>query len=136
MHDAALIGVELDADERRAAVIIESGHVNKHHALGEQYRFRLQLEGVIATSACGRDWADVAQAPATSDQNEIGDADLARVGPTVMLRFGVLLNDGTGYTELFATATRVEIAGSDGREYTVDEFVKLGEDYWDAWEKQ
>jgi hypothetical protein len=136
MHDAALIGVELDADERRAAVIIESGHVNKHHAFAEHYRFRLQLEGVIATSARGRDWRDVAEAPAMSDQNEIGDADLARVGTIVMVRFGVLLNDGADYTELFATATRVEIAGSDGREYAVDEFVKLGEDYWDAWEKQ
>ena len=51
-----------------------------------------------------------------------------------MLRFGVLLSDGNDYTELFATVARARIVGSDGREYAVDELVKLGKDYWDAWE--
>lgn len=136
MHDAVLIGVELQPDERRAAVIVESRHVNEHHALGAQYRFRLQLEGVVETSARGRAWRDVAAAAPdqNDDENEVEGADLARVAATIMVRFGVLLNHGTDYTDLFATATRVEICGSDGREYTVDELVKMGEEYWDAWQ--
>jgi hypothetical protein len=135
LHDADLIEVELSGDRRMMALVVESHHVNAHHGLAQQHRFRLVLDGVTESSARGRGWAEVAEALRSSAPGEIGDAEMAPLPDGVKLRFGVLLDDGRDYTELFATAKRIHAVGNS-RDYTVDEFRRLGEEYWEAWEKR
>jgi hypothetical protein len=113
LHDASLVEVKVHFESQAATLVVESSHLNRHHGFGEQYRFRIVLEGVSDLSARGRDCADTSGVLRERDHNEVTDADLTHIGAGVMLRFSALLKDGTDYTELFATAERAHVVGSD-----------------------
>jgi hypothetical protein len=63
---------------------------------------------------------------------DISDATLAfSSGEEVAFRLCGHLNYAI-YHEIFARATGLKISGTDGKQFTIEEFQKLGQSYWEA----
>ena len=67
---------------------------------------------------------------------DIADATLATsTDNSVALRVGGLLNY-TEYRELFLRAERLTLTRGDGQELGIAGLLKMGEEYWDAFERR
>jgi hypothetical protein len=83
-------------------------------------------------------WGDLEKAVTTECKQviDISDATLATgQDGSVTLRIAGLLNYTT-YHEIFLRAERLTISRTDAREIAIEELLKLGEAYWDAFERQ
>ncbi|HEY2545105.1 MAG TPA: hypothetical protein VGI46_03475 [Candidatus Acidoferrum sp.] len=83
-------------------------------------------------------WEDFEAVVTRQDEQvfDISDAAVATSQTTlVALRLCGHLNYAT-YHEVYLRAERLNIFGSDGREFTLGEFQKLGETYWEAFSRR
>jgi hypothetical protein len=78
-------------------------------------------------------WSAFESSVAQGDQfAEVSDATLAvGDGAGVALTLGILKTDGS-YREAFVRAESLLLLRSDGQQLDLEEFVKLGQAYWDA----
>src|SRR5882762_4740077 len=83
-------------------------------------------------------WADLENALTTECQQvlDIADATLATANDnSVALRISGLLNY-TEYRELFLRAERLTLTRGDGHDMGIAGLLKMGQAYWDAFERQ
>jgi hypothetical protein len=76
-------------------------------------------------------WPAFEAAVAADDDSEITDGEVARGGVTVALRLGVLMSGGEWYN-VFLRAEHLTVRRSDDRDITLEEFLALGNAYWEA----
>ncbi|HEY6268016.1 MAG TPA: hypothetical protein VIX11_06950 [Candidatus Acidoferrum sp.] len=84
------------------------------------------------------DWTDLETALTTECKQvlDIADANLATApGKSVALRINGLLNY-TEYRELFLRAERLTLTRGDGQDLGIAGLLKMGEAYWDDFEKR
>jgi hypothetical protein len=84
------------------------------------------------------DWTELETALSTECKQvlDIADANLATApGKCVALRINGLLNY-TEYRELFLRAERLTLTRGDGQDLGIAGLLKMGEAYWDAFEKR
>jgi hypothetical protein len=83
-------------------------------------------------------WSELESAVTTECKQVIDIADATLATPTdnsVALRISGLLNY-TSYRELFLRAERLTLSRGDGQELGIRGLLKMGEAYWDAFERQ
>jgi len=139
LHDARLIRARLDPVERTLQLDFDIRHVREFHHFSEDTRFILRFLGVnsvrvtnrtefLDTSAGFQDFAEKVEAEgATTDTFE---ADLLKAPGSVALRLYLNVNDGS-YPEVIVRAERLAILLSSGRELALEEFLQLGEAFWE-----
>jgi hypothetical protein len=77
------------------------------------------------------DWNTFETAANNADSPEVLDATLVQGGRGTTLRLGLLMADDS-YRNVFLRADSLGIRTSDGRQFTVAEYLALGEAYWKA----
>lgn len=82
------------------------------------------------------DWATLETALEDPERFlDISHAELTAGAGTVALRLQCML-DGDEWHDLYLYAESLEVAGSDGRALTLEEFLRLGHDYWEAFSRR
>ena len=165
LHDGDLLTVESDLLARTVTLRFDVGYVRDFHHLPEQTRFVLKCEGVQSVRALGgepwpggcsipqgisrseqesliaeyhrkwresQSWADFERL--TADGLEVSNALMSRGFGTFALQFGLLVA-GDSYVEAYIRGESIEFYVGE-KQLAVEEFVALGEAYWDAFAKR
>jgi hypothetical protein len=139
LHDARLIHARLDPLERTLQLDFDIWHVRKFHHFPEDTRFILRFHGVISVRVTGHSASfDTAigflefaeKIDSENGMTDTFEADILKVPGSVALRLFLHVNDEF-YPELIVRADSLTILLSSGRELTLEEFLQLGEAYWE-----
>lgn len=168
LHDARVVSVRSNLQERTLNISCESEHLRTFHKLDEGFQFILRLEGVQSARVLryaiwpgGRptldglpveeqrkmvaeyqakwreesaSWNEFESRITREDEQvfDISDAALAASrGGSVALKFCGHLNYAT-YREIYLRFETLKISGSDGKQFELEEFQRLGEAYWEV----
>lgn len=138
LHDARLEAVRVDHAENALQLEFDCWHIRKFHGFPEGMRFRLQfseLESirVIAKEPPFETSASITEftqsVDAENGSTDTFEADLLRGPESIALRLFLHVNDDF-YPELTIRANRLSISMSSGEALSLDDFLRLGEAYW------
>jgi hypothetical protein len=166
LHDGDLMSLQSDRFARTVTLQFDVAYVREFNHLPEDARFVLVLTGVQSVRATGSEpWPGGFSTPAGASRdeeakligdyqakwreesqswteferlvardNEVGDATLALTDNAVALKLG-LLGGRDQYYEAIIRADRITFSVGS-RQLTLEEFVTLGEKYWEAFAKR
>jgi hypothetical protein len=139
LHDAHLIRAHVDPLERTLQLEFDIRHVRKFHHLPEDTRFMLRFNGVssvrVNSSTASFDvsigFLEFAEkVEGENGRTETFEADILRAPGSVAARLFLHVNDEF-YPELIVRAECLAISLSSGKELTLEEFLQLGEAFWE-----
>ncbi len=143
-HDAQIVSIQSNLLERTVILHLECDHLLEFHQLPLDMQFLLRLDGVQSARVVHYAvWPGHFSVPAGAAREEAArliadyqsDATLATSPDnSVALRISGLLNY-TSYRELFLRADRLTLARGDGQDLGIAGLLKMGEAYWDAFER-
>jgi hypothetical protein len=161
LHDGSLVHIASDLTERSVLLRFDVDYVREFNKLPKGMTFDFLLSGVqsvrsLRFSRCevhagmskeeqclriaeyqakwreeSEDWNTFETATNAADSPEVSDATLVKGGRETTLRLGLLMADES-YRDVFLRADSLDIRTSDGRQFTVLEYLVLGEAYWNA----
>lgn len=149
LHDGTLIRIESDGVKRRIVLTFDVLYLCQYHHLPENTRFLIQFDGVQsararASSRVGYEvsvsWDGLAANVSSSDGTglEVMDADLVLLptgGAALELAGFSGTRDGLWMT-VNIRAEWMKIYSSDGVDFSLEQFLKLGGEYWDDFGKR
>jgi hypothetical protein len=162
LHDGDVLAIESDLLARSVTMRFDVGYVRKFYQLSEQTQFVMAVRGVqsvrslrsvpwpgefsipqgvsreqesVLISEYQRKWREESQSWSalerlTTDGLEVSNATLIRGSNVVALRLVLLVADGA-YVEAYIRGDRIDYYIGE-KQVTLDEFVALGEAYWQA----
>lgn len=139
LHDARLNSVRFDRHEKELQLEFDVRHIRKFHHLSDNARFLLRFFGVTSVRVTGADSSiETSIAPgeflerleAENGRTDTFEADLIQVPGSVALRLFLHVNDEF-YPEFIVRAESLSISLSTGGALTLEEFLQLGEAYWE-----
>ena len=166
LHDGDLLSIESDLLARTVTLRFDVGYVRDFHRQSEETRFVIVVEGVQSVRSlrsvpwpggCSipqgtpnaqqemliaeyqRKWREESQSwgdfeALTSDGLEVSNATLGRGSDVVALQLELLVANDS-YVEAYIRGEGIAFYVGD-RRVTPEEFVALGEAYWDAFAKK
>jgi hypothetical protein len=162
LHDGDLAAIESDLLARTLTLRFDVGYVRDFHKFSEETRFVVVVSGVQSVRSfsgvpwpggcsiptgpsCEQQQAVVAEYQSkwreeslswadferlTNNGLEVSSATLARRSDGVALRLGLFVG-GDSYVEAYVRGTEITFSVGE-RQITPEEFVEVGEAYWEA----
>ncbi len=154
LHDAQIVSIQSNLLARTVTLHLESDHLLEFHKLPLDMQFLLRLDGVQSARVVHYAvWPGEFSVPAGLAREEEArliaeyqskwreeslswsELESALTANSVALRISGLLNY-TSYRELFLRAEGLALSRGDGQELGIAGLLKMGEAYWDAFERQ
>ncbi len=135
LHDAQIVSIQ---SARVVHCAVWPGEFSVPAGAAREEEARLIAESQSTCREESVSWSELERAVTTECDQVIDIADASRVTSTdnsVALRISGLLNYAS-YRELFLRAERLTLSRGDGQELGITALLKMGEVYWDAFERR